>query len=325
MVQEVYALKNTKKILDISSSGGAFLAIAKSLFEKYGDRLYVFGVCFGEDMQPQYKIANTLEKCQGFCGSKYVYCNVFKVLKQINQVLIEGKYVLFVGTPCNVKIVLDNIENAYLRNNLYTVDLICNGTPSLSFWNEYVKWLENQAGSKLIDFKFRCKGDVYNPYLTEARFIDGRIFRDMNKTACYNQAFLKKLTIKKGCFNCSFKRMSRVSDITIGDFWGISKVLPDFSDDKEVSEIIVNTVKGKSVISSIELPIKLMRCLNKEYINYQPNLIKKTIIPDDYENFWCIYNTSGISKALAKYTDAGTFGNIVYFFRKHLRFIRSKK
>jgi hypothetical protein len=38
--------------------------------------------------------------------------------------------------------------------------------------------------------------------------------------------------------------MKSGSDITIGDFWGIQHVFPNFDDDKGVSAVMVNTPRG---------------------------------------------------------------------------------
>ncbi|MEG1871161.1 MAG: Coenzyme F420 hydrogenase/dehydrogenase, beta subunit C-terminal domain, partial [Peptostreptococcaceae bacterium] len=39
------------------------------------------------------------------------------------------------------------------------------------------------------------------------------------------------------------------SDITIGDFWGIERVMPEMDDDKGTSLVLMNTQKGKQLIS----------------------------------------------------------------------------
>lgn len=220
MNMKIFALKHNNNILKISSSGGAYLALAETLFNLHPKEVVVFGVVFNDEMLPEFKSASTIEESRVFCGSKYVFANPQSILEELKKSLTDGKYVLFVGTPCNVHTVVNYLEKTNTDlERLYTVDLICNGTPSASFWKEYVKWLEGKFGEKLLDFKFRKKGGKNNPYLTEAVFSGNHVVSDSVWTACYNQAFLKKLSIRKGCFNCPYKSLEREADITIGDFW----------------------------------------------------------------------------------------------------------
>lgn len=328
MPLSVYALKCNNEILAQSSSGGAFLTLAKVLFHKSNNNASIYGVIFDTNMKPIYSCANNYTDCYAFCGSKYVTCPVNGIISSIVDDLKGGKSVLFVGTPCNVAAL-----KAYIRKNgigdelLYTVDLICNGTPPLKLWEDYVLWLEKKVGRKLINFKFRKKGDSRNPYLTAAYFEDNVIKEDKNYTACYNQLFLKKISIRKSCFNCKYKRIDRVSDITIGDFWGIEKVMPEFCEKTEVSEILVNTKKGMEVIALIEEcfddNIKIMECKTEDYLQFQKNLTTKSDIPMDYQRFWDIYKKRGFEKAMARFSDSDMLGVFKYQLRKLSRLVRS--
>lgn len=319
---KIYALKQNTNVLNISSSGGAYLALVETLFNLYHKNVIVFGVVFNEDMFPEFNYACSLEDSKKFCGSKYVYVNPKSVLEQIANCLMNNKYVLFVGTPCNVHAVVSYLKNNSINlNQLYTIDLICNGTPSTAFWQEYVKWIERKYNKKLVNFKFRKKGGKNNPYLTEAVFSDSFSITDSVWTACYNQAFLKKLSIRKRCFNCPFKSLKREADITIGDFWGISDVLADFNEHDEVSEILINTDKGQLLIDNISPDIKKMECKNDKFLKYQQNLIKNSPIPQGYDEFWKRFNNQGIESVLKFYTDAGKFGVLKYFIKKIARFI----
>lgn len=53
------------------------------------------------------------------------------------------------------------------------------------------------------------------------------------------------------CEKCIYHEIPRVADITIGDFWGIAKILPGFSGVNGVSVIICNNEKGKKLVDSI--------------------------------------------------------------------------
>jgi hypothetical protein len=64
----------------------------------------------------------------------------------------------------------------------------------------------------------------------------------------YLRAFLAGLTYRESCYSCRYARRDRVGDITIGDFWGLSKDIASLSGAKDgVSVVLVNTDKGEKL------------------------------------------------------------------------------
>jgi coenzyme F420-reducing hydrogenase beta subunit len=63
--------------------------------------------------------------------------------------------------------------------------------------------------------------------------------------------FLRNIDLRPSCHNCQFKSVERVSDLTIGDAWGIEKVMPEFSDDKGTSLVLVHSQKGLDLLNMI--------------------------------------------------------------------------
>ena len=49
------------------------------------------------------------------------------------------------------------------------------------------------------------------------------------------------------------------SDMTIGDFWGIEKVVPQFDDDKGISLLIINNSRFIPLLSEVQFHFE---CLN---------------------------------------------------------------
>lgn len=323
MLKRVYAVVNTN-YLTASSSGGAFLLLAKAFFSKYQDKARVVAVEFDDDLNPVFGVADSFDECFRFCGSKYVYAKPSNCLKKIEALLKEQFYILFVGTPCHLSSLYNYIEKHNINGDrLFTVDLICNGAPNDKFWRDYLLWLEKKFGSKVVFFNFRKKGDIHNPYMTEIKLADGRVISDTNYTACYNQMFLKKLSIQRGCFNCSFKNSNRLGDVTIGDFWGIENIMPWVDSSNGVSEVIINTKRGYDLFSYIlnnnNNNVQIVECQNNDFLKFQANLVKKTQLPKDYLEFESIYKNKGIDSVIRKYSDGGNFGRIKYPLRRMLR------
>ncbi len=72
-------------------------------------------------------------------------------------------------------------------------------------------------------------------------------------------AFVKELINRPSCHSCVFSSSNRVTDFSIGDFWGIEKVMPEVEDkDTGISLFMVNSKKASEVFDSV-----------KEYINYK--------------------------------------------------------
>lgn len=69
-----------------------------------------------------------------FAGSKYVKSNPEGSYKKIRKLLSEERTVLFIGLPFQCAALKKATEKS-IKGHLYTVDLICHGTPSPKVWD----------------------------------------------------------------------------------------------------------------------------------------------------------------------------------------------
>ena len=67
----------------------------------------------------------------------------------------------------------------------------------------------------------------------------------------FMQMFLGNIDLRPSCHNCRFKGFPRISDMTIGDSWGIENYMPDMDDDRGTSVIVVNSLKGKKCLKRL--------------------------------------------------------------------------
>ena len=217
------------EIRTTSTSGGAASAIIKSFILSGG---YVAS-CLFKDGDFVFDITNDLEIAKRFAGSKYVKSNPNRIYSKIKERLKTDK-VLFVALPCQVAALNNYITN---KDNLYTIDLICHGTPSVKLLNLYL--LERGFEiNKLKDIKFRTKTDM-GLSVDEERL---NISRVMDHYLC---AFLASVDYTENCYSCQFASIERVSDITLGDSWGTEYV---DQENRGVSLILIQTEKGKMVL-----------------------------------------------------------------------------
>lgn len=221
-----------------SASGGFATAISKFFIRDGG----VVATCFFERGEFVYKLINDVNDLERAAGSKYVKSSTGDIYEKIKVLLMNNQKVLFLGLPCQVAGLLSSIGES-LRKNLYTIDLICHGTPSVKLLNIRLKQSHINI-SEIDDIKFRIKNSfhIYNGYnpIEDLRCLDPYIF-----------TFLKGINYTNNCYNCQYAREERISDITLGDSWG-SK-LPFEEMQKGISLALCQSEKGKELLENADL------------------------------------------------------------------------
>lgn len=220
-----------------STSGGAASAIMSAFIERGG---YVAS-CQFKNGEFLFDITNDWNTARKFAGSKYVKSNPEGIYRKVQERLKTDK-VLFIGLPCQVAALKCCIKN---QENLYTIDLICHGTPSIKLLDQYLSErgfvLEN-----LKNIRFRTKVD-------RALTVDEGKFYPPKVMDCYLCSFLESINYTENCYYCQFASLERVADITLGDSWGT-----EYKDEehKGVSLILTQTEKGKKLLRMSEIELK---------------------------------------------------------------------
>lgn len=120
----------------------------------------------------------------------------------------------------------------------------------------------------------------------------------------YTDIFYKHIMFRHSCGVCPYANTRRPSDITLADFWGWEKVDPKLNkDDKGLSLVLVNTVKGRELFEAIRkdmdvTTVKLEDCL-------QGNLKKPSEIHPRRMTFEMEYADRGFSYVWKKYRKYG--------------------
>lgn len=287
---KVYAAKNkVESIRNNSSSGGVFYEISELILSNNG---YVCGAVYDEDFVVKHILTNEKDIREKMQGSKYVQSKIGYLHKEIEEKLKEKKEVLFTGTPCQVDGLYRYLENKNIdTTNLYTCDIICHGVPSPKIYMEYLKQLEEKFNSKIKSINFRYKENNYTQNI-KIEFENGQeyISNYFKGDILYN-LFLKDYILRDSCYRCKYASTKRVSDITIGDFWGIEKTIKNFDDKKGVSLILVNTEKGKAIFNKVSSKFNLIESKIEDCM--QNNLKKPCDIPLKYEDLWKTYKEKG--------------------------------
>ena len=116
------------------------------------------------------------------------------------------------------------------------------------------------------------------------------------------KAFLRNTVLRDSCYNCQFKKKNRISDITLADFWGIEKVLPQMDDNKGTSLVIVNTEKGKELIEKIKSKIMFKQVNLEDAIKYNPSMVSSSTKDKNRDKFFKNIDNMEFDKLISKYT-----------------------
>ena len=238
---EVYAAyARDKKIRKTSSSGGIFSLLGENVIAEGGA---VFGAGFADELRVVHKSASTPSELLDLRGSKYVQSDLRGIYEKVGAALSEGKKVLFSGTPCQCSAVRNAFGN---KDNLLLVDFICHGVPSPLVWKKYVT--ESFDGARNASFRDKSRGWEEFSMRIES---DKAAYCKSLYNDPYMRLFLQNTILRSSCYECSWKGDNYASDITLADFWGISKVFPHMNDNKGVSVVVVRSEAGKKAFRDI--------------------------------------------------------------------------
>lgn len=312
--QQVYAIKvKDEKKRKQSQSGGAFSIIAEKFLKKSS---LVYGVTLKEDFNAEYIGIDSVKDLHKLKGSKYVQAQINDVYKDVLKNLQQNKIVFFSGTPCHIDGLLKYLKiNNVSVDNLYTCDIVCHGTPSPQIFKNYIKFQEKEYKSQIQKFNFRDKLFGWHSHIETIK-LKKRI--SIVSSENYVNIFYSHLCLRNECYNCPYASTNRVSDITIGDYWGIEKIHPNFDDNKGISLVILNNEKGKKIFQYIKNDILYIETSLKDCI--QPNLQHPTKRPKEYYDFWNDYRNYDFEYIIKKYCNYNNKENHLinhYFLLKY--------
>ena len=254
------ATAKNEGILAKSASGGVFTEFGKKVLREGG---VVFGAAmsFKNGIPTVHHIKIDSEKdLYRLQGSKYVQSDCQGIYADVKKELSANKVVLFSGTPCQVASLKRFVGNKCSDRNLILVDIICHGVPSLRMFRDYISIEKKKIQGEVIAFKFRDKNMGWGNK-GSIHYIDRYGKRKIKKIpvqlSSYYFHFENGDILRKNCYNCIFSQEKRVSDITIGDYWGFGVEHPDqlksnggrFEEEKGISCVLLNTEKGRTFLS----------------------------------------------------------------------------
>lgn len=290
---ESYAVINKDENIRMqSSSGGAFTVLAERILKQGG---VVFGAAFNDDFSVAHKCVDNIEELGLLRGSKYVQSRIGTTYKEAEKFLEDGRFVLFTGTPCQVAGLITYLRKPY--DNLFTQDFICHGVPSPKIWAKYLEFQKSKEQENTIEtVEFRNKIQGWKKYSMHIKFVRGDYLKTLTEDPML-KAFLKNLCLRPSCYACAYKTVERISDITLADFWGIEKILPEFYDKKGVSLMIIQSKKGAELFNEIKEDILWLQVPIEQAIQGNSSMVKSAQMPIDRAKFMNEIEENGFDKA----------------------------
>ncbi len=290
---QVLAVKNRNEEERMrSSSGGVFIELAKQVLAQNG---VVFGAVYDGHWEVRFSYAETLERVRPMMGSKYLQARVESAYRDAELFLKQGREVLFTGSPCQISGLRKYLRKDY--PNLLAVDFICHGVPSPGVWRKYLNETLAEPSARRAA---AGKNSVLSSSLNVMPAVSGIEFRDktlhgwkkfsfvvreksaskadpntvllsdIHRDNPFMKGFLSDIYLRPSCYACKCKDGSGHSNLTIADFWGIDRLMPDFDDDKGVGLVLLNTRKGEEIFQALDMEVRtstvdVVRTFNPAY------------------------------------------------------------
>lgn len=277
-----------------SQSGAAFVALSDVILNDGG---IIFGTKYNVERKcAEVVCADNQYERDKMRKSKYIQSKMGNCYNKMVNRLNDKQKVLFVGTPCQVAGVLSYFDKQNVdTKNFFAIDIICHGVPSPKIWRENLR--EAAFKENATEICFRDKNRL-GWHSHEESYCVGKV-KKYDHT--YTNLFYSHYILRPSCYNCNYCNMKRVSDITIGDCWGLEKQMPVRDTNRGESIVIINTRKGSQLYKKVEEAGKFDD-LEIDIRNYkQPNLLHPSKMPSKRSEFWSDYSNRGYRYIRKKY------------------------
>lgn len=283
------------QIRQASSSGGVFTVLAKEWLRKGG---VVFGAAFDEALKVEHVGAFDEAELAGMRGSKYVQSDAADAIAHAASLLEKGIPVLFSGTPCQISGLKARVGKK-ADDLLLTVDFVCHGVPSPGVFASYLRELEAKHGKRILNYTFRDKRRGWKDFSAVATFEDGTEHIGQQTTEPFLYGFLQNLYLRPSCVQCSTLREGhRPADITLADLWGAQKIAPHADDDKGLSLVFLNTLRGKAAFEACKKQLSVFSIDGKEtLLRENPSIAHPAKAHKKREKFFQRYRKRGFESA----------------------------
>ena len=273
-----------------STSGGAATIFYSYILNNNG---VVYGCTNFEDNSIKFLRVTNEKDINKLKKSKYVHAYIGDAYSKVKEDLKANKQVLFIGTPCQVSGLKSFLNKEY--DNLILIDIVCHGVSSQKLLFEDIRRMTIEPINK-ITFREKDKYKICI-YTCSNQKIDEEIYENP-----YLYGFMHGVNLRPNCYTCKYATPDRISDITIGDFWGLGEDSKMYQDkDKGVSLIMPITLKGEKLLENVKDKLIIEKRSIDEAVKGNSQLQKPSIENKKSQKFREEYLKSNYSNAIKKY------------------------
>lgn len=244
-----------------SASGGIATAIYNYALD---NGWYIVGASMDENFVVSLQVTNKNESLGQFQNSKYVFSNPYSSYREIEVLLKKGYTIVIVALPCQIA-AYKKIFIEY--DNVYYIDLICHGVIPSMYLQKYIEKVENNNKVKARKMYFRDPAYCTDTYTFTLYNQEGHCFykKKVIEDSLYQKAYHDSIAYRENCYHCFYANPKRISDITLGDYYGLGeKSYFDFSK-KKVSCLLVNTEKGEKLLEKL-IEVNLIMAIKRPFL-----------------------------------------------------------
>ena len=266
-----------------SASGGIFSVLAEKVLSMNG---IVYGVSFNDNFMAHHIRIENMSELPKLRRSKYLQSYVGDIFNLVKDDLINGKRVLFSGTPCQCAGLYSYLNHEY--DNLLIVEVLCHGTPSPVIWQSYLQYRlkKAKASHKITECMFHAKDTSPKASWSNSYMYIKFDKSEHNVNGNYDPYMMlfarSNVILNDSCYECRYRKLvdRGYVDISICDFWNIDCIAPQLNDDKGVSFLMIHSVKGNNIINACKERMELVYVEPEQGLNYNSSSIQ----PDKYKD-----------------------------------------
>lgn len=284
------------------TSGGVFTAVAEYLLS--AENAAVVGASYDSGFHVIHRVVDNIENVQYLTRSKYIQSKAWEVYEEIKERLISGQTILFCGMACQIYGIKSYLATKRVSmEKLYTMDLVCHGVPSDNLIDSYLQMLTEHYNSEVEYIGMREKEYTHSWFNAKMaiRFANGHELSIKSEADYFLKAFLGNIAMRPSCYNCQFKTIGRISDLTLGDCWFSRSITGNTTIPFDVTLVIPQTEKGKRLLECCEY-INTVTVGTIEAIQSNGSMIYKSPSKHPYrDNFYVEVEQNGLKKAVEEY------------------------
>ncbi len=309
-------INNDNSVKMESSSGGAFSVFANYVIEKGGA---VFGAMFDGNFNVIHSYIEDVADMHKLRGSKYVQSYIGDSYKNVKEFLNAGRFVLFSGTSCQVAGLKGYLMKDY--PNLICIDVICHGVPSPLVFKKYIEQRKKQNNEEIKKISFRDKTEGWDKFSLKIDFAEKQ-YRKTVLEDKYLRGFISNLYLRPSCHQCNYKGFTCGSDISLADFWGVRKILPEIYNQNGVSLVLVNSERGRKIFNEVSHKMNVMETTLEDCIKCNPAIEKSAVVNKRRSKFFNKIANDDISELIEKTLKPNFINKVNMRIRKIIKNIK---